>query len=137
MFRWICPLGLGERRELARSRNQTREMLRAAMAEVDRKCEAVGAAQLRRDQVCSPLLEMRWEDKPEVQMSINRRHILTGLAVAVPSTAVAADADAPNPAAELFRLESSTRRTWLERGETATLWCHNSRCGHRGPAGLH
>ena len=21
---------------------------------------------------------------------------------------------------------------WLERGETVTVWCHNSRCGHRG-----
>ena len=34
-------------------------------------------------------------------MSINRRHMLTGLAVAVPATADAANSDA-----ELFRLEA-------------------------------
>ena len=39
-------------------------------------------------------------------MSINRRHMLTDLAVAVPATAVASNADAANTDAELFRLEA-------------------------------
>ena len=37
-------------------------------------------------------------------MSINRRHMLTGLAVAMPATAIASNADAANADAELFRL---------------------------------
>ena len=56
-------------------------------------------------------------------MSINRRHMLTGLAAAVPATAIssnaataiASNADAANSDAELFRLEA-------EFNEACVLW---------------
>jgi hypothetical protein len=48
-------------------------------------------------------------------MSINRRHMLTGLAVAMPATAIASNADAANADAELFRLEA-------EFNEACVLW---------------
>ncbi len=48
-------------------------------------------------------------------MSINRRHLLTGLAVAVPTTAIASNADATHSEAELFRLEA-------EFNEADILW---------------
>ena len=56
-------------------------------------------------------------------MSINRRHMLTGLAVAVPTTAIssnaataiASNADAANSDAGLFRLEA-------EFNEACVLW---------------
>ena len=56
-------------------------------------------------------------------MSINRRHMLTGLAVAVPTTAIssnaataiASNADAAKSDAELFRLEA-------EFNEACVLW---------------
>lgn len=25
---------------------------------------------------------------------------------------------------------------WINRGDSATIWCHNSRCNHRGPLNL-
>ncbi len=25
---------------------------------------------------------------------------------------------------------------WISRGDSATIWCHNSRCNHRGPLNL-
>ena len=42
-------------------------------------------------------------------MSINRRHMLTGLAVAVPTTAIASNAYAATTDAELFRLEAEVQ----------------------------
>ena len=48
-------------------------------------------------------------------MSINRRHMLTGLAVAVPATAITSNADPAYPDAELFRLKS-------EFNEACVLW---------------
>jgi hypothetical protein len=65
-------------------------------------------------------------------MSINRRHMLTGLVATVPATALASSADAANIDAELFRLEAEFNKAdvlWQAASERTdeTDWKNQSR----------